>query len=436
MDNLENIENNDESVEQTPVAASAAQSKATDGVGKTRKPIRVSLGVLIACILLTGILVFQATFVALTQQHKRDLNEAYGQAAEFDKMLEVAELYKKYYMYDIDPDAMRENMARAYALFSGDKYTSYYTAAEYLEAVSSSAGNSVGIGVYVVMSATDNMIEVVHVMANSPAEVAGVQKGDVITAIGGVKVSDVGYEAAVDLVRGEKGSVVTLEVTRDGSKLTIDVVRGDYTAETVLSEMIEVDGKKIGYIRITEFMQVTVTQFKNAVRSLMNEGAEGFIFDVRNNPGGELSAICNILDFLLQEGPIVHIIGAASEREVYTSDASEIDLPMVVLANGSTASAAELFTSALKDYEKAQVIGTLTYGKGCGQEGFYLSDGSVLYITSFFYNPPFSDNYDGIGITPDIEIEMPEELQNTNLFLVAHDVDVQLQQAIKVLISQ
>ena len=152
---------------------------------------------------------------------------------------------------------------------------------------------------------------------------------------------------------------------------------------------------------------------------------------MRDNPGGELAAICEILDFLLPEGPIAHIIGAdGEERQVYTSNASEIDLPMTVLVNGNTASAAELFTSALRDYDKAEIVGTLTYGKGCGQEGFYLTDGSVVFITSFFYNPPFSDNYDGIGITPDIEVELPEELQNQNLFLIDHEEDTQLAAAL------
>jgi len=178
-------------------------------------------------------------------------------------------------------------------------------------------------------------------------------------------------------------------------------------------------------------MQITVSQFKNAVKALIDDGVDGFVFDVRDNPGGELAAICEILDFLLPEGPIAHIIGAdGEERQVYTSNASEIDLPMTVLVNGNTASAAELFTSALRDYDKAEIVGTLTYGKGCGQEGFYLTDGSVVFITSFFYNPPFSDNYDGIGITPDIEVELPEELQNQNLFLIDHEEDTQLAAAL------
>lgn len=402
---------------------------------KPKKPFHVSFGVLLICILLTGLLVFQVTFVALSFSHKRDLDKAYGLFSKLDKLIEVAGLYDEKYLHDVDSDLLDEILTRMYVLSTGDKYASYYTREEWLESIASSMGDSVGIGVYVVQSATGG-VEVAHVMKNSPAQRAGLKKGDVITAIAGHRVSEVGYEAAVDYVRGESGSVVTLELIRDGVTMTIDVTRGSYEAETVISEVMVSYGKKVGYVRITEFMQVTVSQFKDAVNELIDMGVSGFVFDVRDNPGGDLNAICEILDFLLPEGPIVHVMHVDGEEEVHNSDKNEIDLPMVVLANGNTASAAELFTSALRDYDKAEVIGTLTYGKGCGQQGFSLSDGSVVFITNFFYNPPFSDNYDGIGILPDVQIEMPEHLKNKNLFLVNHDEDIQLLKALDILTSK
>ena len=403
---------------------------------KQRKPIRVSLGVLIVCILLTGLLVFQATFVSLSMQNERRLNEALGFLSDLDKLSSVAELYDLYYLYDVDPDLIDEALARMYILSSGDRYASYYTAEEWEASVSSSAGNSVGIGVYVVQSASGS-IEIAHVMSGSPAEAAGLQKGDIITAIDGIQVLDVGYENAVNLVSGEIGSTMDIDALRGEEALQFHITRGAYTVETVISDIVEQEGQKYGYIRITEFMQITVSQFKNAVNTLKEAGVEGFIFDVRDNPGGDLDAICEILDFLLPEGPIVHIIGADGvEQEVYESDASEIDMPMTVLVNGNTASAAELFTSALRDYDKAEIVGTLTYGKGCGQQGFVLSDGSVVFITSFFYNTPYSVKYDGLGIKPDNTVELPADLQNISLFLVEPDEDTQLWAAVDALGSR
>ncbi len=402
---------------------------------KPRKPLKISLGAFIVGILLAGLLVFQTTYVALTLEHERDLNEAYARFSGLDKLIEIAELYDKEYLYEVDSELLDETLSRMYILSSGDRYASYYTAEEWAASVSSSAGDSVGIGVYVV-PLTSGEIEIAHVMSGSPAENAGIRKGDILIAVDGQKISEVGYDAAVNAISGEVGSVVIIDILRDGTTSHLEVTRGHYTVETIVSEIMEKDGKKYGYIRIIEFMQVTVSQFKNAVNSMIEAGVEGFIFDVRDNPGGELSAICDILDFLLPEGPIAHIIDANGEEiETYRSDVKEIDLPMMVLANENTASAAELFTSALKDYDKAEVVGTRTYGKGCGQQGFYLSDGSVVFITNFFYNPPFSENYDGIGITPDIAVTLPEELQNENLFLIEHSQDTQLAAALEAIHS-
>ncbi|MBQ3488959.1 MAG: S41 family peptidase, partial [Clostridia bacterium] len=138
--------------------------------------------------------------------------------------------------------------------------------------------------------------------------------------------------------------------------------------------------------------------------------------------------------YLLPEGPLVHIYSAGSEKPMtYYSQKGEVDLPMIVLTNENTASASELFTSALRDYQKAEIVGTKTFGKGCGQTGKILSDGSVVFITNFMYNPPYSENYDGVGIYPDHEVVLPEHLENTNLFLIPHGEDIQLQKAVSVL---
>ena len=275
-------------------------------------------------------------------------------------------------------------------------------------------------------------------MKDGPASKADLKAGDIIVAIDGQDVLTLGYEVAVDMVKGEIGSSADFTVLRGEETLNVTVIRGNYTAETVYSELIEADGHKLAYINITEFLstEVTTAQFKAAVETMRANGAEGLIFDVRDNPGGDLNAICAILDYLVPQGPIVRMSYAGSDEEktIYSYD-SEVDMPMVVLTNGNTASAAELFTSALRDYEKAKIVGQTTYGKGCGQTGQMTKDGSVVFITNFLYSPPYSDNYDGIGIVPDYEVALSEEWQNTNLFLVPHDGDAQLIKAVEVLLN-
>ena len=405
---------------------------------KTREPICVPLGILIICILLTGVFVFMATYVSLSLDCKQEVEKAYGRFAKYEKLTEIAELYDENYLYEVDPDLLEEALASAYVYGNGDRFASYYTTEDWLQHMADSSGSSVGIGVYVTNDPTSGL-HIVQTMKDSPAQKAGLKIGDIIKAIDGEDVLKIGYEAAVDKVRGQIGSVVTLTIQRGEEILSVEVTRGTYVAETVYHELLETNGKKLGYIHITEFMsvEVTATQFKEAVTLLKQGGAEGLIFDVRDNPGGDLNAICTILDYLLPQGPIVRMTYAGSDKEktIYSHE-SEIDMPMIILANENTASAAELFTSALRDYDKADVVGNTTYGKGCGQTGQMLSDGSVVFITSFLYSPPYSDNYDGIGIVPDHEVSLPEKWQQTNLFLVPHNEDTQLIKAIEVLLTQ
>ena len=277
-------------------------------------------------------------------------------------------------------------------------------------------------------------IWVACVMADTPAEKAGLQSGDIITAVDGISVLDLGYEYASYLISGETGTVVSFDVLRGSEKWEIDVTRGFYTPQTVFAETVKVEDSLYGYIRIIQFEGITLTQFITAMEKLLQAGAEGFIFDVRDNPGGDLGVIVEILDYLLPEGPIVHIHASGKDdATTYYSGKSEIDLPMIVLANENTASAAELFIAALKDYDKAEFVGEQTYGKGCGQTSHPLSDGSVVWVTTFLYSPPFSENYDGVGVQPDYEISLSREWKNTNLFLVPHEEDAPLSMAIDIL---
>ncbi len=392
-----------------------------------KEPTMVSLPMTIVLILLSILITFQATFVVLTVKHTFELTKIKATIGDFKVLTEALGYYDENYLYEIDEDTLVDHMLSA---FNGqDKYSNYYTREEFAEMIASGNGNAKGVGVYVTGTTTSMIIT--HVMKGSPAEQAGLMKNDKVVAVDGAYIADIGYTEAVNRVAGEGGTNVVLTVLRDGNEVNIPVTRGDYTPETVIFREMTENGKKVGYIRIVQFDAITVSQFKTAMETLSAGGCEKFIFDLRDNPGGNLDAIVDILDYLLPEGPIVHILDKDMKvLETHKSDKNEVNAEMVVLTNSNTASAAELFTSALRDYNKATLVGTTTYGKGCGQTPYMLSNGGVLYITAFFYNPPFGENYDGVGIEPNIEQELPAEYKNTNLFMLPQEHDTQLEAAL------
>ncbi len=392
-----------------------------------KKPRTVSLPFAIVLILLTALLTFQTTFVSLSIKHKLELTEAKAAIGKFQLLAEAYEIFGDEYIYDIDIEKLVDDMLHAFN--AQDKYSAYYTLEEYLQMMAGSRGSAKGIGVYV--SGTENSITVTYVMPGAPAETAGIKAGDEIIAVNGILVKDVGYNAAVNMVSGENDTQVTLKILRGGQEMEIGVIRGDYTPYTVIHSVMEKKGEKIGYIKIIQFDSITVSQFESAVEDLKVKGCGKFIFDLRGNPGGELNAVVAMLDYLLPKGPIVHILDADKEvTEVYESDENEVTGEMIVLTDGNTASAGELFTAALRDYEKATLIGTKTYGKGCGQSFHPLSNGGLITVTSFFYNPPFGENYDGVGIYPDIEVELPDEYKNKNTLIIPKESDTQLSAAL------
>jgi carboxyl-terminal processing protease len=392
-----------------------------------KQPVTVSVPMTIVLVLLAALITFQTTYVVLTVKHTLELTKTKSTVGNFKVLMEALGYYDENYLYEIDDDTLIDHMLSA---FSGqDKYSTYYTAEEFAEMIASGNGNAKGIGVYV--TGTTTSITVTHVMKGSPAQTAGLLKNDQILAVDGAYVSQIGYTEAVNRIIGEDGTSVVLTIMRDGKEVNVTIVRGSYTPETVIYSEITENGEKIGYIRIIQFDAITVSQFKTAMEELKGNGCKKFIFDLRDNPGGNLDAIVKILDYLLPEGPIVHILDKdMNVLETHSSDKNEVNAEMVVLTNGNTASAAELFTSALRDYEKATLVGTKTYGKGCGQTPYMLSNGGVLYITAFFYNPPFGDNFDGEGVEPNIEKELPEEYRNTNIFMLPQEYDTQLEAAL------
>lgn len=348
-----------------------------------------------------------------------------------------------------EPERATGVFIEIYARTLGDYYGYYYPPTDYSDYTDDIAGKYTGIGVSVLLD-EEGYAEIINVFPGSPAEEVGLLPGDVLVAVGGEDFAAIGYQNAIDRIRGEAGTSVSLTVRRDGERLTFSVPRREVTEVTVESRMM--DGQ-IGYIRIISFNERTYQQFVAAHRALDAAGAVSYVFDLRNNPGGTLNAVVAIAEYILPDGPIVHL-NYKNDRDDFTIDSifdivnagymdgtervyyegHAIEKPMVVLANGSTASAGELFTSSLKDYGVATVIGDGTYGKGVGQTSFYVAtDGSAITMTIFSYDPPTSPNYDGVGITPDIPVSLSEAAAKKNLYKLTYAEDTQLQAAVAAL---
>lgn len=342
------------------------------------------------------------------------------------KISELEDLIDQYYLFDVDAEEAANAAAAGYA-DALDVYSIYRTPEEYAAFQDHNNGDMCGIGI-TVSQYSDDSLTVLFLSDDSPAE-GILEPGDEIVAVEGQKVADVGYQQAVTLVRGTAGTDVRLTIRRGDELMDCSVTRADIVDTGIHGEIYG----NIGYIKVSAFNNATPEAFINAVRDQMDDGVEGLVFDLRNNGGGLLTSVTNMLDFLLPEGDLVSKTDKEGKTVVmYTSGASCVDLPMAVIVNGSTASAAELFTCDLQEYGAAVVVGTQTYGKGVMQTTYELSDGSSLTLTTDYYNPSSGKNYNGKGVTPDIVVELTEEDQQ-NYRLLDPDRDPQLKAALEAL---
>lgn len=310
-----------------------------------------------------------------------------------------------YFEEDIDIEKMHDNMYKAIISSLGDKYAEYYTAEELSEMMADSEGVYYGIGSYVEMDSEKQYPKLTGVFDGSPASKAGLKNGDIIFEVDGLNIFGYTLTEAVNMIKGPENTDVTLTVYREGESdyLTFVVTRGKVSSPTVEHEMKTND---IGYLRIKEFDDVTTGQFIEAYEDLKSQNMKAMILDLRDNPGGNLSTVLQIAEKMLPEGIITYTEDRNGKREEYRClGANEIQIPVVMLTNGYSASASELLTGAMKDYGKAVVIGTNTYGKGIVQTIYPLDDGSGIKITTSRYYTPSGVCIHGTGIAPDIELE-------------------------------
>lgn len=323
------------------------------------------------------------------------------------KLLEINSLVEKYYMGDVDEEVMKDCLAYGYVAGLNDRYAGYITASDAEANKNSMMGYNTGIGVQVTAHPDTGNIYVSEVHSESPADKAGIKKGDQITALDGQSVAEKGYSWALEYIPTiPLGDKITVDVLRSGTTLTVEIELSVYVAQTVFYEKID----DMGYIAITSFNDKTVEQFKNAVDSLIEQNAAGLIFDVRGNAGGTLNSVRQMVDYLVPEGLIVKVdYKDDNVDETYLSDAHEIDIPMAVLTDENSASASELFAQSLIDFNKAVTVGRKTYGKGVVQTTFTLSDGSQVRFTVAKYYTNSGTCVDGEGITPTVPIEWTED---------------------------
>lgn len=390
---------------------------------------KVSLATAIVFVALAVLITFQLTYVRVNNKYQKALNELKDTQLLYDKLASVDSAYRTNYIGEIDENRLIDSVLKGYVNGTGDKYGAYYSKDEFDELVKDSNAELVGVGINVIYDYENDAIDVINVMPDSPALEAGVSPGDLIVYVGEESVGELGYNTALGRLQGEEKTYAEFTVLRGSEFIDFSIERRRITDYTVFSRIYSED-ETVGIIQILEFDAGTAQQFEAAVKELCDAGVQRLVFDVRNNPGGNLDAIEEVLDYLLPEGTIIRIYDAAGNEETLASDAECIDMPMAVLVNSNTASAAELFASALRDYEKAKLIGETTYGKGTMQTIMPLYDGSAISVSGNMYSPPKSDNYEGVGVVPDIEVSLPDDLKYSSVFLLTDDEDTQLAAAI------
>lgn len=349
------------------------------------------------------------------------LGERYGAIEEkLDKIDKIIN-YNYLNQADIDPDKLEQGIYAGYVAGLEEDYTTYYTPEEFASVMESSSGKYSGIGAYVSQNMSTGIITIVKPFEGAPAAEAGILKDDILYAVEGEEVTGEDLNMVVAKLKGEEGTTVHLTIYRasEDSYIDLEVKRAVVNVPTVSYKMLD---NQMGYIQITEFEQVTAEQFAAAVDDLEGQGMKSLIFDLRDNGGGLLDSVCDILDTVLPQELLVYTEDKDGHREEeWAKDDDRIDVPMAVLVNGNTASASEIFTGALKDYDEAEIIGTTTFGKGIVQSIIPMSDGSAVKLTSAKYYTPSGVCIHGTGIEPDQVVEYDREAEEDNQLQAAVD---------------
>lgn len=375
---------------------------------------------IVATIMVTGI----ATYMYMAHMVERTT----GKSQMFEKLSRVYQVVNNRYVGEFDEDEAMDSLLSGY-IDGIDKYGVYLNKTSYLEFKKSLDGKASGIGAAVKYVASTGYLKVTRVRAGSPCNTAGVQAGDVISKIDGADVSEMSYTDATNRLKAQIGTEIKLTLIRGEETLNLTVTVQEYTESTVTHRLMNA---VTGYIAISEFDTNTAADFKAAVEDLQDKGVANYIFDVRNNTGGSLTAVTEILDYILPQGTLCTIRDKNGEETVYSSDENCLSGKIAVLINGSTYSGGELFAAAIRDYQYGTLIGTTTYGKGMAQEVIPLGDDTALYLSTNLYYPPSGENYEGVGVAPHTEVSLTAD-QEDRFYELTYSEDDQLKAAVAAL---
>ena len=365
----------------------------------------------------------------VTVQKTDDESDSLVDQKTIDKLERLEYIIRRFYYKDdeISDEDLIEGAYYGMLEALGDPYSTYYSPEELASLMEQTEGIYYGIGAYVSLDTTTNYPKIVSAIPGTPAEEANLRSDDIIYEVDGVSTYDMSLDSVVAMIKGEEGTKVTLTIYRAGEPdyLHVDVERRRVESPTVSMEMLE-DG--MAYIQITEFDEVTVDQFADALATARGSGMKGLILDLRANPGGSLSSVVDIAQMLLPKGLIVYTEDKYGNRDEYRCDGKrEFDQPMVVLVDGNSASAAEILAGSIQDYGLGTLVGTTTFGKGIVQQIITLSDGSAVKVTVSSYYTPNGRNIHGIGIEPDVVCQFDADAYYDE------DYDNQLERAKEVL---
>lgn len=389
---------------------------------------KVSLGLMIAIVILTIGVTASITAMLVVRSFDTLVYSASEEQKLFEKITEIQKKVDKNLYGEVDEKALSDHLSAGYIEGLGDKYAAYYSAEAYEAKKRTNAGVRVGIGV-TVQADESGYIRVHDIVEGTSAEKVGILPGDILIAVDGESVQQKPLPELVDMLSGKAETQVVVTIRRGAENMEFNLTRSEFDLQTVTFEMME----QVGYIKITGFNSKTPAQFANAVEKLRQQGVIGLMFDLRGNSGGQLEAAGKCIDLLVGEGDVVTAEYADGRTKVlYHSDSAECDLPMVVLQNANTASAAELFSASLRDFGKAAIVGTQSYGKGVMQSTYELSDGSAISITTAKLYPNSMVSFHEIGIAPSHEVTMTKQ-QEQQVQMGDHTDDPQLMKALEIL---
>lgn len=392
----------------------------------------MSNAISIAIAIVMSVVVLYALYVVIKPNMSSNVSSDVFTQEQIDRLEEAAKIIEKDYLYDYDKDVMIDGAIEGMVNSLENVYTYYENEEEYQESMNSGAdANYVGIGVHLTFDTETQGIKVLGVMPGSPAEGAGMKSGDIILKVDDTYVNIDTYMDSVDAIKGEKDTTVKLSVYRGEEVIEMEIKRAEITENNVSTDIID----DIGYIKVFSFDIGIYDQFRAEYDKLRSQNVKGIIIDLRNNPGGYVYDTLRMLDIFLPKAEVLKLVNKAGEEDVFkTDDREKIDIPMAVLVNQNSASASEIFASAVKDSGKGIVIGTQTFGKGVVQYVRPIKGHGAISIVSSQYFTSSGVVIQDNGIEPNIVVELSDELKNDSY--IARDKDLQLQEALKYIKEQ